>query len=183
MYHKYLTSKIFFEFLYKTDQDLAKKTKEKGCRICGSKVHVANYMRKPRGIGDLADDFSLCFSFCCSRDGCRKRALAQSIRFFGRVVYWGVHMVLISAMLNGRSPELKKIMSEFNVDIKTLKRWRQWWKDFFPRTTFWKKLKGELREEVELFPQGLLMILQKYNSENDVIIKLLHLLNELKEPI
>jgi hypothetical protein len=182
MYHKYLTSKIFFEFLYRTDQDLAKQTQEKGCRLCGSKVHVANYMRKPRGI-DLPDDFSLCFSFCCSHDGCRKRALPQSIRFFGKVVYWGVHMVLISAMLNGRSPELEKIMSEFNVDIKTLKRWRQWWKDFFPTTKFWKIFKGKLLEKVELFPLGILEILQKNNLENDAIIKLLHLLNGLKEPI
>lgn len=183
MYHKILTDKIFFEFLYKTDQDLAKQAKWKGCRLCGAKLHVANYMRKPRGIGDLPDDLSLCFSFCCSRDGCRKRALPPSTRFFGRVVYWSVHMVLISAMLNGRSLEMKKIISEFNVDIKTLKRWRQWWKDFFPTTKFWKKFKGQLLGEVEFFPLDILVILQKKNLENDAIIKLLHLLNGLKEPI
>lgn len=183
MYHKYLADKNFFEFLYKTDQDLARKTKEKGCRFCGAKVHVSNYMRKPRGLDGLPDDYSLCFSFCCAREGCRKRALPESIRFFGRVVYWSVHMVLISAMLNGRNPELEKIMSEFNVDIKTLKRWRLWWKDFFPTTKFWKTLKGKLCEEVELFPLDFLMILQKNNPENDAIIKLLHLLNGLKEPI
>ena len=92
-------------------------------------------------------------------------------------------MVLISAMLNGRSTELEKIMSEFNVDIKTLKRWRQWWKVFFPLTKFWKRLKGKLIEKVELFPLDILVILQKNNLENDAIIKLLHLLNGLKEPI
>ena len=183
MYHKYLTDKSFFEFLYKTDQDLARKTKEKGCRLCGSKVHIANYMRKPRGIDGLPDDFSLCFSFCCSRDGCRKRVLPESIRFLGRVVYWSVHMVLISAMLNGRGAELNKLMAEFNVDIKTLKRWRQWWKEFFPTTKFWKKLKGQLLEEVDLFPLGILEVLLKNHPENDAIVKLLHLLNGLKEPI
>lgn len=182
MYHKYLTNKIFFEFLYRTDQDLAGQAKEKGCLTCGSKVHVANYMRKPRGI-DLPDDFSLRFSFCCSLDGCRKRLLPPSIRFFGKVVYWGIHMVLISAMLNGREKELKKMMSEFLVDIKTLKRWRQWWKDYFPTTKFWKQFKGSLLEEVEFFPMGLLEILQRNNLENNAIIKLLHLLNGLKEPI
>ncbi|MEI7488558.1 MAG: hypothetical protein WCJ72_14340 [Chryseobacterium sp.] len=183
MYHKYLTDKSFFEFLYQTDQDLARQTKEKGCHLCGSKVHVANYMRKPRGIDDLPDDFSLCFSFCCSRDGCRKRALPQSIRFLGRFVYWSVHVVLISAMLNGRTAELEKITSEFNIDIKTLKRWRKWWKDIFPTTKLWKKIKGGLCEDVDLFPLGFLMILLKNNLENDAIIKLLHLLNGLKEPI
>jgi hypothetical protein len=86
-------------------------------------------------------------------------------------------------MLNGRNPEIKKIMSEFNIDIKTLKRWRYWWKDFFPTTKFWKKLKGEIFEDAELFPLGILKILQKNNNENDAIIKLLHLLNGLKEPI
>jgi hypothetical protein len=183
MYHKYLTDKNFFEFLYKTDQDLARKTKEKGCRICGSKVHVSNYMRKPRGFDGLPDDYSLRFSLCCARDGCRKRVLPESIRFFGRVVYWSVHMVLISAMLNGRSSDIEKIMSEFNVDIRTLKRWRKWWKNIFPATKFWKKMKGELSEDVDLFPLEILAILQKNNLENAAIIKLLHLLNGLKEPI
>lgn len=183
MYHKYLSSKIFFEFLYKTDQDLALKAQIEGCRSCGSKVHVSNYMRKPRGLDGLPDNFSLRFSFCCSRDGCRKRAPPQSIRFLGRIVYWSVHMVLISAMLNGRNPEIKKIMSEFNIDIKTLNRWRYWWKVFFPTTKFWKKLKGEIFEDAELFPLGILKILKKNNLENDAIIKLLHLLNGLKEPI
>ena len=183
MYHKYLANKNYFKFLYQTDQDLARKTKEKGCRFCGAKVHVSNYMRKPRGLENLPDDYSVRFSFCCAREGCRKRALPESIRFFGRVVYWSVHMVLISAMLNGRTAELEKIMSEFNVDTKTLKRWRQWWKDFFPTTKFWKKLKGEFIEDVEFFPLGLLKLLQKNNKENDAIIKLLHLLTGLKEPI
>jgi hypothetical protein len=183
MYHKYLTSKIFFEFLYKTDQDLALKTQEEGCRSCGSKVHVSNYMRKPRGLDGLPDRFSLRFSFCCSRDGCRKRTPPQSIRFLGRIVYWSVHMVLISAMVNGRTVDLEKIRSEFNVDIKTIKRWRMWWGNFFPTTKFWKKLNGELNEAVEFFPLGILIILQKNNLENDAIIKLLHLLNGLKEPI
>ena len=183
MYHKYLTDELFFKFLYQTDQDLALKTKEKGCRLCGSKLHVANYVRKPRGCTGLSDDYSLRFSFCCAREGCRSRALPASIRFCGRVVYWSVHMVLISAMVNGRSPELAKIMSEFNVDIKTIKRWRRWWADFFPTTKFWKKLKAEFIEEVEHFPLGLLILFQQNSSENDAIIKLLHLLNGLKEPI
>jgi hypothetical protein len=92
-------------------------------------------------------------------------------------------MVLISAMVNGRTVDLEKIMSEFNVDIKTIKRWRMWWENFFPTTKFWKKLNGELNEAVEFFPLGILIILQKNNLENDAIIKLLHLLNGLKEPI
>lgn len=55
MYHKYLTNKKFFEFLYQADQDLARQAKEKGCHLCGSKVHAANYMRKPRGLDGLPD--------------------------------------------------------------------------------------------------------------------------------
>lgn len=182
MYHKYLTHESFFAFLYKTDQDLARQDKNKKCAFCGGVIHVANYMRKPRGPDGLPGHFSLCFSFCCSRDGCRSRVKPKTIRFLGRFVYWSVYVILISAMLNARSFELNKLSKEFDIDIKTLKRWRQWWKDFFPTTKFWKKLKGNFLENVERFPLDLLILIEKKLSKKEESIKkFLHLLEEFKE--
>ena len=181
MYHKFLTDKTFFHFLYKTDQDLSKQTKDQGCPFCRAVLHVANYMRKPRGSIDLPEHLSLRFSFSCSRDGCRKRAMALSIRFLGRFVYWSVHVILISAMLGGRATDVNKISKEFCIDVKTIKRWRRWWKDFFPTTKFWKKLSGEMVERIEHFPLGLLKLFEKSRSTEDGIIAFLHSLKGLKK--
>lgn len=182
MYHKYFQNKSFYEFLYKTDQDLAQKTKDKNCPHCNAPVHVANYMRKPRGIEGLSDELSLCFSFCCSQEGCRRRVMPGSTRFMGSFVYWSVYVVLISAMLNGRATELKKIIAKFNIDPRTLKRWREWWMDFFPTTNFWKELKGKFLAPIENFPNDLLTAL-KEKIPDDYIFNFLHHLSSSKRPI
>ena len=41
------------------------------------------------------------FSFCCSRDGCRKRKTPPSLRFLGRKVYVAAMVVLIAIMREG----------------------------------------------------------------------------------
>ncbi|MDH4468396.1 MAG: hypothetical protein QE271_10080 [Bacteriovoracaceae bacterium] len=181
MYQNYFQSKEFFEFLFKTDQDLAQQTKDKNCPHCNAPVHIANYMRKPRGIKDLPNDLSLCFSFCCSREGCRRRAMPGSTRFMGRFVYWSIYIILISAMLNGRATELKKIAVKFDIDLVTLKRWRGWWKDFFPTTKFWKELKGKFLGEIEILPNDLLAAIRINNPKEDYIIIFLRLLSTSKK--
>jgi len=181
MYHKFLNDKSYFQFLCKTDQDLAKQTKELGCRFCHAAVHVSNYMRKPRGGDDLPEDLSLRLSFSCSRDGCRKRAMPPSIRFLGRFVYWSVHVILISAMLNFGPSSLAKISDKFGIDIKTIKRWRRWWQDFFPTTKFWKELKGKILESIVNFPLDLLMTFEKNSSRQDSITAFLQTIKELRE--
>jgi hypothetical protein len=183
MYHKYLNDKSFFLFLFKTDQDLAEQTKKQGCPFCVSVLHVANYMRKPRGCNDLSDNLSLCFSFSCSRDGCRKRSKAKSVRFLGRFVYWSVHVVLISAMLNARSSDMNRISNEFHIDIKTIKRWRRWWQEYFPTTKFWKNLRGGFLEHIEQFPVDLLTLFEINCSNEYPITTFLHSLTNFREQI
>jgi hypothetical protein len=64
----------FWSFLLSIDQDLAESTRRKACS-CGDRLHCANYPRAPRGgPEDLPDGYNHRFSFCCDRDGCRKRA-------------------------------------------------------------------------------------------------------------
>ena len=41
-------------------------------------------------------------SFCCDRDGCRKRVTPPSVRFLGRKVFLAVAVILISAITKGR---------------------------------------------------------------------------------
>jgi hypothetical protein len=84
MYHTFPPAASFWPFLLTIDQDLAETTRRHGCP-CGGRLHRSNYPRKPRGDCDtLSDTYNTRFSFCCDRDGCRKRSTAPSVRFFGR---------------------------------------------------------------------------------------------------
>ena len=78
MYHQLLCDASFWLFLFSVDQDLAKITREKACP-CGGRLHRANYPRNPRGgPDDLAESYRYRLSFCCDRDGCRKRITPPS---------------------------------------------------------------------------------------------------------
>ncbi len=98
-------------------------------------------------------------SFCCDRDGCRKRVTPPSVRFLGRKVYLGAVVILVSAMRQGPSPrrvgELTKL---FGASRETIYRWREFWNEHFPKTTFWKLARARLAPifEITEFPRSLL---------------------------
>ena len=83
MYHDWPGRASFWLFLFSVDQDLAQSAREKCC-ACGGRLHRADYPRKPRGAEDLPQDYRYRFSFCCEREGCRKRVTPPSVRFLGR---------------------------------------------------------------------------------------------------
>ena len=87
MHHRLLREADFWEFLLTVDQDLADAACQEGCS-CGGRLHCAKYPRKPRGgPADLPPKYGYRLSFCCDRDGCRKRLTPPSVRFLGRKVY------------------------------------------------------------------------------------------------
>ena len=104
MYHDLPRVARFWSVLRAIDQDLAETTRKKAC-FCGGRLHAANYLRKPRGTPlQLSEQECLRLSFCCDRDGCRKRTTPPSVRFLGSKVYLGVVVILISALRQGPSP-------------------------------------------------------------------------------
>ena len=139
MYHDLPRSASFWSFLLAVDEDLAEETRKKGCP-CGGRLHRANYPRKPRGAGlELTEFQSQRLSFCCDRDGCRKRATPPSTRFLGRKVYLAAIVILVSAMRQGPSPRRVRELSErFDADESTIIRWQTFWREHFPQTSFWK---------------------------------------------
>jgi hypothetical protein len=139
MYHDLPSTASFWSFLLAVDEDLAETVRNRGCR-CGGRLHSANYLRKPRGFPVRLTQLQ-CFrsSFCCDRDGCRKRATPPSTRFLGRKVYVGVIVILISAMRQGPTPRRVRELSErFGADLTTITRWQTFWREHFPQTNFWK---------------------------------------------
>jgi hypothetical protein len=139
MYHDLSRSASFWSFLLAVDEDLAAETRKKGCS-CGGRLHSANYFRKPRGTPvQLPEPQRLRLSFCCDRDGCRKRATLRSVRFLGRKVYLAAIVILVSAMRQGPNPRrVSELSKRFGADESTIARWQSFWREHFPQTPFWK---------------------------------------------
>ena len=139
MYHDLPRAASVQSFLLAVDEDLAEETRKKGCP-CGGRLHCANYPRKPRGAGlELTEFQRQRLSFCCDRDGCRKRATPPSVRFLGRKVYLAAIVILVSAMRQGPTPRRVRELSErFDADESTIVRWQTFWREHFPQTSFWK---------------------------------------------
>jgi len=139
MYHDLPRDASFWSFLRAVDDDLAAETRKKGCS-CGGRLHAANYLRKPRGTpAQLPEPLRLRLSFCCDRDGCRKRATPRSVRFLGRTVYLAAIVIVVSAMRQGPTPRrISELSERFGADESTIARWQRFWREHFPQTPFWK---------------------------------------------
>jgi hypothetical protein len=76
MWHTLLDDEsAFFNLLIEieTDEKLATEVKSAGCP-CGGRLDRADYPRKPRGLPpEWEETFSSRISFCCAREGCRRR--------------------------------------------------------------------------------------------------------------
>ena len=159
MYHDLFRDASFWSFLFAVDQDLATTTRKQGCS-CGGRLHCANYPRKPRGgCENLPGSYGYRLSFCCDRDGCRKRATPPSVRFLGRKVYLGAVVVLVAAMRQGPSPRRVRDLSQlFDADRRTIGRWRVFWREHFPQTPFWKVARSRLVPKIDIanLPRALL---------------------------
>ena len=158
MYHDLPRTASFWSFLLAVDEDLAEETRKQGCS-CGGRLHSANYLRKPRGTPvQLPEPQLLRLSFCCDRDGCRKRATPRSVRFLGRKVYLAAIVILVSAMRQGPTPRrVRELSIRFGADESTIARWQSFWREHFPQTPFWKVARAGLVTlgEIKSLPYSL----------------------------
>jgi hypothetical protein len=180
-----LCSGSFWSFLLSIDKDLAECTRQKACS-CGGRLHCANYPRAPRGgPDDLPEEYNHRFSFCCDRDGCRKRVTPPSVRFLGRSVYLGAVVVLISAMRQGPTPRRVRELSRlFGVDKATIARWQTLWRDHVPQTPFWKIARPRLVPVVEtvVLPLSLVEAFFRTDDPCQDFVRLLRFLLPITVP-
>src|SRR5216684_3106454 len=135
----HLADQQLYQLLDIVDVDLLQQAREKGCLLCGGRLHRSDYDRKPRG----GPQWELRFSLCCAEEGCRRRHTPPSVRFMGRRVYAGLVVVLVSAMIHGLKPERVKVLREaLEIDRRTLERWRQWWLGIFVDSSFWREARA-----------------------------------------
>jgi len=138
-----------YEVLQDIDEDLAAQARSVGCR-CGGRLHSAAYPRKPRGgpVG-LGASYDRRLSYCCAREGCRRRTTPPSVRFLGRKVYLDAVVVLVSALRQGPNPTRVRVLHDlFGVGERTLRRWRQWWQRGVAEGSFWRAARGDFMPAV-----------------------------------
>jgi len=71
-------------------------------------------------------------SFCCAREGCRRRTTPPSVVFQSRRLYFAASMMLASAFAGSdRIHRAERLKAIFDVDVRTLRRWQEWWREAF----------------------------------------------------
>ncbi len=150
MYPSWMSEASFYDFLERIDGDLAEAARQQGCE-CTGVLHRASYPRKPRGgPRDLGAGYERRLSFCCARRDCRQRLTPASVRFLGRRVYLGAVVVLVSAMRHGATPtRVARLQELVGASLRTLARWRRWWREEFAASRFWQAAAGRFGTPVD----------------------------------
>lgn len=184
MYHDLPRGASFWQFLFSVDQDLAANVRNKGC-VCGGQLHSAHYPRKPRGVDNLPRQYTRRLSFCCDRDGCRKRTTPPSVRFLGRKVYLGAVVVLVAAMRQGATPRrVRELTQLFGADRRTIARWQSFWREQFPNTPFWRVARAQVALLTELgdYPLSIMRVFCRGDDASQDWGKLLTFLSPITVP-
>jgi len=113
--------------------------------FCGGPLYHAPYHRKPRGgPPNLPEEYLIRLSLCCGREGCRRRTLPLSVLFWGRRVYWGVVIIVVTALRQQRLEGFcaRKIFELFGATRLTLLRWSSYFREIFPQSKIWQLLRS-----------------------------------------
>lgn len=159
-----------FSVLHRIDKDLAEYCRQSGCPYCHGALYYASYYRKPRGgLEDIPQEYTLRFSLCCGREGCRRRVLPPSCLFMGRKVYWRAVILVVVTLRQGKPQRrsINKLQEMFSIPRKTIVRWIHYFRTAFPASSQWQRLRGLLSARVgnENLPGELLEYFLRYCSD------------------
>ena len=81
----------------------------------------------------------------------------MSVRFLGRRVYLALVVVLSSSRHAG-SNSAARALAGLAIPLRTLERWRAWWRDAFKHTALWLNACGGFMPSIDLerLPDALL---------------------------
>jgi hypothetical protein len=136
MFNQIGLGREFFEALFRIDEEVARQVVLQRCRWCGGgALHCGNFERKPRGalFAPAGEEFVIRFSFCCGREGCRKRTTPPSLRFLGRRVYLGA-VVIVASIVGRTLGVVAESRRATGVPVRTTRRWLGWWQGPFIST-------------------------------------------------
>jgi hypothetical protein len=151
LYSTLLADATFHDLLLACDLDRANQVRQRQCLVCRSPLHSSNYPRKPRGrLCKLGPEHDLRLSLCCARHGCRKRKTPPSLRFLGPKVYLAATIILISILREGATAlRMRRLRELIHVDLRTVERWRTWWRDAFRAMPFWQIARASFMPPVD----------------------------------
>ena len=150
-----------FHLLHRIDVDLAEGVQSQGCAHCGGPLHDAHYPRKGRGGPvEIPERYNRRLGKCCGREGCRRRTLPASVLFMGRRVFWAPVVLVVTTLRQQRSTGsgAKRLKELLHVSKETLERWLRFFREVFPTSTSWRRVRGLVGGEVrdQELPSGLL---------------------------
>lgn len=132
-----------FSRLFKIDERIAGAVMETPCVACGGPLHRGNYERKPRGgaLAQAGEEWTLRFSLCCGRRGCRMRATPPSVRFLGRKVYLEAAILVACAIAVDRASAVaaRRVVE---ISARTIRRWQTWWGTTFVASAMWMQARA-----------------------------------------
>ncbi len=122
--------------------------------------------------------FELRYSLCCGSEGCRRRVMPPSVRFWGRRVYWGPVVLLITALRQGENPNitLERLKGLCGVWRSTVNRWRDYFIKIFPDSPPWRRLSGHVmtKETNRLIHDLLSLYYQNTQEPETAMVKCLY---------
>jgi hypothetical protein len=101
------------------------------------------------------------------------------VRFLGRRFYLGAVVVLVSALRDGltakRASELKE---QIGVGVRTLRRWRSWWRELFAASRFWESVRSRFTPPVDVSDAPASLV-QRFGKSLDDLVRLLAFLSPI----
>jgi hypothetical protein len=149
-----------FEVLHAIDVEVAERLRAGRCPRpgCGGPLHWDLFERKPRGGPiEVPEEYCRRLGLCCG--WCRKRVLPPSCLFWGRRVYWGAVVILVTAAVQGlEKRSTSELCRHFGVSRRTVRRWVRYLETIFPRGAQWQRLRGRVAAVVrdDELPRALL---------------------------
>ena len=170
-----------YQLLFFIDKDLAEQKRINACPFCGAPLHTSNYFRNPRGGPDnIPKLLTIRHSLCCSAENCRKRVLPPSLRFWDRKVCWSIVILVAVVLKQNRTQGYSagKIIKMVGISRHTLKRWIHYFKEVFPQSDRWKRIRGRMGVEIDIgqIPSAIILFLIEHTgSAEDGLIRSLYL--------
>jgi len=122
--------------------------------------------------------FELRYSLCCGSEGCRRRVMPPSVRFWGRRVYWAPVVMLITALRQGKNPNitLERLKGLCGVWRSTVNSWRDYFIKIFPDSLPWRRLSGHVmtKETNRLIHDLLSLYYQNTQEPETAMVKCLY---------
>ena len=183
-YQTFLEDARSYVVLWQCDAELAAEARARGCE-CGGVLHTADYPRKPRGGPDtLGPEVNARFSFCCAREGCRRRVTPPSLRFLGRKVFFAVIVLLVPVLREGLTPErMRRLCERFKVSERTVRRWVRFWRETFVTSRTWQAARRFFVTPVktEAMPASLVEAFSHMSDLHQRMVAVLKVVTELPD--